>query len=31
MTIIERLVGCRIRYISVELERHSFIDRAVSA
>ena len=31
MTIIERFIGCRIRYIPVELERHSLIGCAASA
>ena len=31
MTIIERFIGCRIRYISVEPERHSLIARVPSA
>ena len=30
MTIIERFIGCRIRYVSVGSERHSLIDCAAS-
>ena len=31
MIIIERFIACRIRYVSVRPERHSLIDRTVSA